>query len=192
MRYFTLIIFIALTVGMATLYTLPMWRQAQAEAADIAINQERLQTADSLTKSRADLIGKYNSIPKADLDNLKSLLPDNVHNIRLIIQVDSLAAKNGLSTLQNVSYKTNDDDAAPDVKNPKTAQAQLPYQPFTISFETVGTYKNFLSFIADLEHNLRLVDIQDVTFVPVVDAPNSAPSGLITYKVKVNTYWLKQ
>ncbi len=194
MRYITLIIFIVLTIGGASLYTLPLWRSTQALSATIATGNERLATADSLGKSRADLISKYNSIPKADLDNLTTLLPDNVNNIRLIIQIDSLATKNGLSILQNVAYTTHDaktDDSKANVK----AAARPPYEPFTISFETIGTYKNFLSFVSDIEKNLRLLDIQQVDFTPVPpqntkDAPSA--NGLISYKVKVTTYWLRQ
>jgi hypothetical protein len=195
MRYFTLIIFIVLTVGFASLYTLPLWHQAQALSTTIAIGNDRLATADSLGKSRADLIGKYNSIPKADLDNLITLLPDNVHNIRLIIQIDSLATKNGLSVLQNVSYATHDTTTDDPKAVAKANQTKPPYEPFTISFDTIGTYKNFLSFVSDLEKNLRLLDVTQVDFTPVPsqnpkDAPNA--NGLISYKVKITTYWLRQ
>lgn len=196
MRYFTLIIFIVLTAGFASLYTLPMWRSAQTLAATIATGNERLSTADSLSKSRADLISKYNSIPKADLDNLTTLLPDNVNNIRLIIQIDSLATKNGLSVLQNVAYTTHDStDDAKTAVTAKAAAAKPPYEPFTISFETIGTYKNFLSFVSDIEKNLRLLDIQQVDFTPVPPAnakDTPTANGLISYKVKVSTYWLRQ
>lgn len=195
MRYITLIIFIVLTFGFASLYTLPLWRQAQTLNTTIATGSERLATADSLGKSRADLISKYNSIPKADLDNLMVLLPDNVNNIRLIIQVDSLATKNGLSVLQNVAYTTRDSAADTAKSVGKVGAARPPYEPFTISFETIGTYKNFLSFIADIEKNLRLLDIQQVDFTPVPAAnTKDTPSanGLISYKVKVSTYWLRQ
>ncbi len=176
------------------MYTLPLWHAGQDLAASIATSQDRLQTAQALEKSRADLISKYNSISKTDLDNLTTLLPDNVHNIRLIIQIDSLATKNGLSILQNVSYKTHDDSV--DAKTPgKPNQVTNPYEPFSISFETTGTYKNFLSFTSDLEKNLRLLDIEQVDFTPLPSTnPKDAPSanGLINYKVTLQTYWLKQ
>lgn len=194
MRYITLIIFIVLTTGFASLYTLPMWRQAQVLSTTIATGNERLATADSLSKSRADLISKYNSIPKADLDNLTTLLPDNVNNIRLIIQIDSLATKNGLSVLQNVTYTTRDNKSETTKATGKSVVIP-PYEPFTISFETIGTYKNFLSFVSDIEKNLRLLDIQQVDFTPVPPAnTKDTPSanGLISYKVKVSTYWLRQ
>ena len=194
MRYIILIIFITLTIGFASMYTLPLWHAGQDLATSIATSQDRLQTAQALEKSRADLISKYNSISKTDLDNLTTLLPDNVHNIRLIIQIDSLATKNGLSMLQNVSYKAHDDTA--DTKTPgKPNQPTNPYEPFSISFETTGTYKNFLSFTSDLEKNLRLLDIEQVDFTPMPSAnPKDAPSanGLINYKVTLQTYWLKQ
>lgn len=188
MRYFFLLILIAASIGIFTVFIHPRFATISALRTQLAEYQTELKTAQELQSQREQLIATYNSIQKVDLDNIRTLLPDSVDNIRLIIQLDALAQKNGLSTVRSVSY-----DAGSTVKsttaapNPEDAH---PYGTFKISFETTGQYKNFLAFIADVEANLRLVDITGVTFQPTTDKNGVVTS--MTYKVNITTYWLKQ
>lgn len=155
---------------------------------EVAASNASLSTAGKLKSSREELIEVYNSIPKADLDNLKTLLPDTVDNIRLIIQIDSLASKNGLSTLRSIDYKAIEEKKS---STTATEAAKSPYGEFVVSFQTVGQYSNFLAFLSDLEQNLRLVDVTAVEFI----SNEGSTSGLannLTYKVTLKTYWLRQ
>lgn len=168
----------------------PRYQEVMAMRKEVASYDSRLATAQKLKLSREELIAKYNSIPKADLDNLKILLPESVDNIRLIIQLDSLATKNGLSSLRNVQYDATkaDQTTKPDAT---TQVVQKTYGEFVMSFETSGQYKNFLSFISDLEQNLRLVDVSSVTF----NQSSGVEKGLadsLRYTVTLKTYWLKK
>lgn len=189
MRYLFLLIIIISSVIVFVSVINPRYQDVKTMRADVANYSSRLETAQKLKLSREELIARYNSIPKADLDNLKVLLPESVDNIRLIIQLDSLATKNGLSSLRNVQYDAvkTDQNAKPET----TAGVQKSYGEFTMSFETSGQYKNFLSFISDLEQNLRLVDVSTVTF----NQSGSADRGLadsLKYSVTLKTYWLKK
>jgi Tfp pilus assembly protein PilO len=190
MRYILLLVLISISIGFFVVYVKPKYDEARDAKEQIINFNKNLDVADKLKTSREELIAKYNSIPKADLDNLKILLPDSVDNIRLIIQVDSLAARNGLSTVRDVNYQL---EAAPSLQNP-TAQSPeaggRPYGEFIISFSTTGQYKNFLSFLSDLEENLRLVDVIKVDFTPTSGIQSLA--GNMSYKITLKTYWLKQ
>ncbi|MCC7436786.1 type 4a pilus biogenesis protein PilO [Candidatus Nomurabacteria bacterium] len=187
MRQFFLLFVIAVSVGAFVIFVIPRYKDLQAMRKDVSSFDSRLATAERLKQSREELIAKYNSISKKDLDNLKILLPDTVDNIRLIIQIDSLATKNGMSSLRNVEYDAakTDPQAKPDVQQ---NVSQKPYGEFTMSFTTTGQYKNFLSFIADLEQNLRLVDISSVSFT---EGDKSLGDSL-SYKITLKTYWLKK
>ncbi len=201
MRYFFLLLLIAASVGVFITLIIPRYDVIKTEQADIATYNANLATANQLQQSRDALIAQYNNIPKADLDNIKTLLPDSVDNIRLIIQLDALATKNGLSSLRQVDYNpaqaatsatattANAPTAATTTADPTVSQ--LPYGEFVISFTTSGQYSNFLSFLSDLEQNLRLVDVTDIEFTPSTSGPQTAASGL-SYKVTLKTYWLKQ
>ncbi len=194
MRYFFLLILLGLSLFAFSTYVKPHFTTTKALQTQIKEYNENLDTADKLKTSREELISRYNSIAKSDLDNLKTLLPDSVDNIRLIIQVDSLANRNGLSTVRNVEYQPQEKVVA---GAPQTAQnvpspeaSKRPYGEFVVSFETSGQYKNFLSFLSDLEENLRLVDVTKVEFTPTGLVQSLA--GNMTYKVTLKTYWLKQ
>ncbi len=185
MRYIFLLIIITLSVGAFVLSIKPRYEAARETKDLIADYAGSLDTAEKLKTSREELISRYNEIPKADLDNLKTLLPDSVDNIRLIIQIDSLATRNGLSTVRSVDYQT----ISAGQQSPDTVRK--PYGEFVVSFDTTGQYRNFLSFLADLEENLRLVDVIKVDFTPAGGAAQSI-SGNMSFKVTLKTYWLKQ
>ncbi len=196
MRYIFLLLIIAASIGIFVTIIVPRYGIIQADRTDVATYQANLVKANQLQQSRNALIAQYNNIPKADLDNIKTLLPDSVDNIRLIIQLDSLATKNGLSSLRNVDYNPSQATGTTTGASPRTTDTkadQRPYGEFIIAFQTTGQYSNLLSFISDLEQNLRLVDVTNVQFTPIVSTNGSqtAASG-ITYKVTLKTYWLKQ
>ena len=205
MRYFFLLLLIALSIGVFVTVIKPRYANIQTIRSDVASTDANLTTADKLQQSRVALIAKYNAIPKADLDSLKTLLPDSVDNIRLIIQVNSLANKNGLSVLRNVDYKSDQDKttSTPSTIPTPTSTSTTPIPTssgignkpigeFTITFQTSGQYKNFLTFLSDLEQNLRLVDVMSVDFSVSDTASNPTLASFLTYKVTLKTYWLKQ
>lgn len=201
MRYILLLIIIGASLAAFFMVVKPRYDKLQAVKNEVSTYDESLETAEQLKISREELIAKYNSIPKSDLDNIKTLLPDSVDNIRLIIQLDSLATKNGLSILRNVDYKSDalvaassgsPDAAATDMSGIESARR--PYGELTVSFQTQGQYANFLAFLSDLEQNLRLVDVTAVDFT-VASSDGSSGQALasnLSYKVTLKTYWLKQ
>lgn len=216
MRYIFLLIIIAASIGTFVLVIKPRYDNIRTVKNEVATYDTSLETADKLKISREELIAKYNSIPKADLDGIKTLLPDSVDNIRLIIQLDSLATKNGLSTLRAVDYKTEDTNTSTGSSAPTSpasagmpggvgsnnTNAQMgsfgvvakPYGELTVSFSTTGQYKNFLAFISDLEQNLRLVDVTMVDFSLLGGDTSGEQSTVsnLSYKVTLKTYWLKK
>ncbi len=191
MRSLFLLIVIAVSIGAFAMLVVPRYKAVQEMRTEVASFDGRLATAERLKQSREELIARYNSIAKTDLDNLKVLLPDTVDNIRLIIQLDSLATKNGMSSLRGVEYDTVKTDQPVKTGTEITTASQKPYGEFTMSFTTTGQYKNFLSFISDLEQNLRLVDITTVQF-NIVEGTANTPGDSLSYKVSLKTYWLKK
>lgn len=196
MKYFLHILLIGGCVAAFIFVINPRYVAIKDARAQISGYSTSLSTAEKLKSSREELIGRYNSISKADLDSIKTLLPDSVDNIRLIIQLDSLAAKNGMSTLRNVDYKTDTSTGPAATTAIATSANNKPYGEFTVTFQTTGQYKNFLSFLADLEQNLRLVDVVSVDFASTAFGTDAAKSNTaassMSYKITLKTYWLKQ
>lgn len=190
MKTFFSLLLIGASIAVFMAFVKPKYDSLQTVRSSVSTANTNLQTADKLAQSREALINTYNSISKADLDNLQTLLPDTVNNIRLIIQINSLATKNGLSLLRNVEYQSEQD--APDAAQQSAESASRPYGEFTIAFQTTGQYQNFLAFMGDLERNLRLVDVTKVDFTTNESVTAQTPASSITYKISLKTYWLKQ
>jgi len=188
MKTFISLLFITVSIIAFFMLVKPKYDSLQSLQTEVATAQANLETAAKLAKSRDELLARYQGIQKVDLDNIKTLLPDSVDNIRLIIQINSLATKNNLSLLRSVDYQTEQVSAAP--QDPQLVER--PYGEFTISYQTTGQYKNFLAFLSDLEQNLRLVDVTKVEFTPVEPVNGQQASTGLTYKMTLKTYWLKQ
>ena len=124
-----------------------------------------------------------------------------MNNIRLILEIEQIAAPYGMS-LTNVKYDTTSTTSA---ASPTTvgvtaqgsigAKASSDYGVFNLEFSTSGTYDNFINFTKDLESNLRIVDISSVAFSSdtSVSTTSKAPAApnVYSYNFKIKTYWLK-
>jgi Tfp pilus assembly protein PilO len=143
-----------------------------------------------------------------NLARLQKLLPNNVDNIRLILEIEQIAAPYGMA-LTDIKYDTT--DTSTDTKTAVVGvvqgggvakQAPSDYGTFNLEFSTSGSYNNFISFTKDLENNLRIVDISSISFSSDTTAP-SAGSGsssnvskinspdIYKYDFNIKTYWLK-
>jgi Tfp pilus assembly protein PilO len=187
MKYFLSLLFITVSVVVFVVVIRPDYAVLQQTREAVMLANDNLETASKLATSRDELIAKYQSISKENLDSLKTFLPDSVDNIRLIIQINSLATKNNLSLLRNVDYQADQTDAAQDPNAAPEASGE-----FVMSFQTSGQYKNFLAFISDLEHDLRLVDVIKVDLTPADQGVQQSAASSMTYKVTVKTYWLRK
>jgi len=199
MKYIFLLIIIGSAAAVFLIIIVPKYDAIKVMQTENDSYKSSLATATQLKQSRDALMGKYNSIAKADLDNIQILLPDSVNNIKLIIQIDSIATKNGLTSLRSVDYNAEKDSSTEGSSGaaPVGAAGKAPYGEFTMTFSTSGTYKNFLTFLSDIEQNLRIVDVKSISFSSAGESggdkeknkdPNSAS---LSYKVTIKTYWLK-
>ena len=199
-RYIIPIILTGVAVTGFFMFTKPILNDISITKNEISSYDEALNNSKSLESERDKLIQKYNAINPTDLARLQKLLPDNVDNIRLILEIEKIALPYGM-ILKDVKYDSTKLDTS---SSSKTASSQpvnnlankeniKPYGTWNLEFSTSGTYSNFISFIKDLENNLRIVDISSVTF----SSDSSIGPGKIkvpdsyNYNFKIKTYWLK-
>jgi hypothetical protein len=149
--------------------------QAEREQYAVAI-----ENSTKLIEKRNELVVKKNNLSEADELRLKKLLPDHVDNVRLIIDLDRIAQKHGI-TIRNI---TIDDAASKKDSAAALGAAESPVGTIGLKFSIQATYDRFLSFVGDLERSLRLVDITDVTF-------SSSDTGIYDIGIAIKTYWLK-
>lgn len=190
MRYLLPVILIGVALATFFAFVNPTYSEVKLLRADSARYDEALTSAQQLQAERDALNEKYRNLSAADLERLNKLLPDNVDNIRLIINLQQMAQTYGMA----VSSVKFDAAAANTAKGSQTAavsaaevaQAQKDYGVFDLEFTTNGSYENFQKFLKDLESSLRITDIQSVGFT----SDSTAKQGYL-YTIKLKTYWLK-
>ncbi len=179
------LILIVCAIGLFTLYTNAAYQgpggitTLQAKVAEF---DGALDKAQELRRRRDELISKRNTFAAEDLQKLERILPDNVDNIRFVIDINGIAARRNLS-LRNVSLGT--------ISDARTSRATIavgasgdPVGSAEISFSVLASYDEFLAFLQDLEHSLRIVDVEKISFKP-------GPSGdRYDFSLTIRTYWL--
>jgi Tfp pilus assembly protein PilO len=177
------------------LFTIPTYNDIKELRTEGKSYNEALGNSKALQSERDKLTAKYNSFNKEDLDKLEKLLPENVDNIRLILEIEQLAAPYGMA-LRNVQYNKAETSTtaqnSPFAAGVARQQDRKDYGTFDLEFTTYGSYANFLKFLRALENNLRIVDISSISFSannPVT--PQKAASDVYEYNLKIRTYWLK-
>jgi Tfp pilus assembly protein PilO len=137
-----------------------------------------LNSSTKIVSQRDVLVAKKNTITEVDKAKLERLLPSNIDNIRLIIEVSKIAEGRNL-VAKNISVgdmtKTSIDTIG--------GSSDL-YGTLSLKFTVNSSYNNFLNLLQDLESNLRLLDITDINFT-------ATESGFYDFSVSLNTYWLR-
>ncbi|MES2315609.1 MAG: hypothetical protein V4486_02635 [Patescibacteria group bacterium] len=191
-RFILPTILVAITIALFFTFTQRFYGDITTLRAEQASYNEALDNSKALQSERDKLTQKYNNIGVDNLDKLKKLLPENVDNIRLILEIEKIGMPYGM-ILKDVKYNTataSADAQANQIQGGYIATEVKDYGTWDLEFSTAGTYSNLLNFINDLEHNLRIVDISSIDFSSDAGA-GSKDTGVYTYKFKIKTYWLK-
>ncbi|MFA6397737.1 MAG: hypothetical protein WDK96_02730 [Candidatus Paceibacterota bacterium] len=195
-RFILPIILIGVSITAFLGFINPNYTTAKSLQAEVDTYNSALTNAKELQKARDSLNEKYTSFSESDLEKLKRLLPDNIDNIRLIIEIRGIANQYGME-IQDPKYDVLKKEApiqgqATTETAASIAEKNKGYGSFDLSFSTSGTYNNFINFIKDVEKSLRVVDISSVTFSSETGGgliPKS--SDFYKYDIKVKTYYLK-
>lgn len=173
------ILFVVIAAGIFFGFIDPAYSRVKELRAEESKFDLALTRSKELQEVRDQLVSRYNVIPGATIDRLEKLLPDNVDNVRLILDIDSIAARYGMRT-RNVELQVAENRGA----RGQVVVDDREYQSVVLSFSVTGPYDVFRAFLADLEKSLRLVDITAVSF-------SATASGVYDFSISITTYWLK-
>jgi len=196
-RFLMPLILIGVAVSGFFVFTSPLYNEVSALKSEVASYDEALKNSKALENERDKLVAKFNLINPEDLAKLQKLLPDNIDNIRLILEIEKIASPYGMA-LKDVKYSTIDKDTKPNTSvtvpgiqgGGEAPESKKDYGVWNLEFSVSGKYADFINFNRDLESNLRIVDIDSVTFSSDGDA-KSNPLQVYKYNFKIKTYWLK-
>lgn len=181
------IILIILAVG---LY-FTMTTNILAEARIVKLSNDEYKTAidnaKRLIEVRDKVILDYNSLSVEDRAKLDKIVPKNVDNIRLIIEINDIAYRKGLP-LKNVNVSING-ASAQDASQNQSIDSEVDNEVASpvldkakINFDVDATYQQFISFLQTIESNLRIMDVDSLSVTTSED-------GVYNWKVSLTTYW---
>lgn len=171
------IILILASAGLFFGYVDPTYTKIQADQLIKADYDKALNNSKDLQSERDKLLDKRNKMDRSETEKLAKLLPDNIDNVRLIIDIDEMAKTYGMR-IRNFKADAGE-------KKDTIGTDTSKYGTLTLSFSTTATYQTFLAFLRDLEHSLRIIDVSAVQF------SSGDTNALYDYNVTVKTYWLK-
>jgi Tfp pilus assembly protein PilO len=184
----TPIIFLIASVGIFFFFIDPQYKEVKEMLSEKNKNQITLSDADKLDKRMREIQSQFNSFSDEEKELLRKILPDQVDNVRLIQEIDNLAAKDGLIVKDigvvgtSATDEPNTSTGSNRNQNLINTNANSRFGTITLSFSITAPYPVFKSFMNELEESLRLVDIKKFSV-------KTGESDFYDFSVTLNTYW---
>lgn len=175
-----------LAVAIFFVYISPTWTGSIATTkTTIASDDQALAAAKTYDQQQSQLASDRDKIDPLDLARLSTFLPGSVDNVGLILDLNALAARSGLS-LSNIDVASP--AASGGTTNPAAAGAAAisvnPIGSVDLSLSAIGTYSALKAFLSGVEKSQRLLDVQDL-------AISGSETGVYSYRITLRIYWLR-
>lgn len=154
-----------------------------ATRAEIAGYDKALEAADRFKEKQASLEAARAAIPPESLVRLEAFLPDGVDNVQLILDLDSLASRTGM-TLSNFDTSELEENASETATDGIINPNGQPLDSVELSTTGKGTYEAFRAFLGATEESLRPLDLVSLDI-------KTSENGVHTYTMKFRLYWLR-
>lgn len=205
-RNITATILIILAIGVYFTVTKGILADASTVSDTNKSYEKAIEDANKLIAKRDQVREIYNSLSAEDRARLQVMVPKNVDNIRLILDLNSIARQNGL-ILSGIKagLVEGQDGQQPSVA--RLPSGETPFNPLSapmpvsgngqsydlpnpvmgtivVSFGVTASYEQFIGFLRDLEANLRIMDITHIQMT-------ASDKGAYEWSVELQTYWIK-
>jgi Tfp pilus assembly protein PilO len=181
MRLLLPVILVIAAIGLFIGFTNPTYQGLKGTQTRVGAYDDALDKSQELKALRDKLQSARNAFSPQDEQKLIRLLPDQVDNIRLIIDINNIAARRGL-VLSNVALGEVSQSSAA-ATSIAVGPSSDPVGSVSLGFSVTASYEDFLAFLQDLEHSLRILDIEKLAF-------SGEQGGKYTFDLTIRTYWL--
>ncbi|GEM_PF-4989934 len=187
----TLILFLG-AIGGAIFYVLPQSNIYMALRSDTGALDRISQELDGAGETRDLLRDKIKSVSKADLERVELALPKGSGMEGLIRVIDYYGVQNGVLVKSIALAEQEGERAAQpgaDLSVPRPggapeAAVDKSRKEMAIMLEGAGSYDNMKRFLDALEKNIRIIDVESVTFPAM-----QSPAETIKFSIKAKTYY---
>src|SRR3989344_737970 len=161
----TPILLLILAIGVYFTFTKGKIAEVKSVKTVNAGYQRALDNSEKLIKVRDQILKTYNSIDDNNKSRLQKMIPDNIDNVRLIIDIKGIGLQHGL-VLRNVKTSASNTATPVSGKAPSTpvpsSDSNL-YDVITLSFDVSTNYQNFIDLLKSIEASLRIIDISKIS-----------------------------
>lgn len=164
----------ALLIGLGGFALLAFGWPTYSQISDLKSAVREREVVFQERKSTIEKIGKFISEYKkkaSEVTKLSSVIPAKKSEAELISTLEDISTKTGLqlSTMRIT------------VEQGQNNESQYKNMAIEVTFN--GSYQSLVSFLEALEKNIRIIDVSTIQI--------SSNQGVLSYKVKANTYVLK-
>lgn len=188
MRNIFSIIIIVASIASFVMIVQPQYKEIQELQAKSSELEEVLSNARRLQSLRDGLLEKRNELSDADMARLAKMVPENVDNVKLILELQSIANQYNLEIEAASANKEGEGEGTEGESTDAEASFvdvdSRDYGIIALDFDISGDYFDFLAFLRDLEQNLRITDVRSLGF-------SGGDDGEYSFQLTLETYWLK-
>jgi len=177
-----------IAVGIFFGYVRQTWNGEIAEIKIAIANDDKaLAAASEYNRQQNALASARNAIDETSMGRLEILLPDSVDNVGIILGLNAIAARNGIS-ISSIDVMPN----AKGTTGPLTDSAANnsgvgpvnPVSSIDLSLSVVGGYVPLQNFLMEVEKSQRLLDVRDIII-------KGSDTGIYKYNMILRLYWLR-
>ncbi|MFA6391837.1 MAG: type 4a pilus biogenesis protein PilO [Patescibacteria group bacterium] len=193
-KYIQVAVIVILLISSVYLILLPKYRQISGEGyLDYENKQLTLDAKKKQLVELNELKNDLSQISTAETERLGKILPSSSQIPDIFLQMESLALESGL-TVNSVSIKdsgaaqnaASSNQTAPNGKSAVTNKLGA-IKTITVSLSVKGdtTYESLKILLDNIENNMRIVDLDSLSFVPPLDEEEGS------FSLNLNTYYLE-
>lgn len=172
------VIFIGAAAVLFFTWTQPILGEIKTLSGRESTLNSTLANFKAFQTKRDNILDAYNSINKSDLDRLNKFLPSMSNAVDLVIEIESMAKSSGL-ILKDINVKKPEETQKSSFENKKSGVGNI-----LVTMKVTGSYKSFISFLGNLEKNVRLIEIERISFI-------AGDADSYEYNLVASTYWKK-
>lgn len=167
-------ILILVAVGIVIFWARPLWEESKKIAAEKSDLNRALAEFRKLRKVRDEVLTTYNALSREDLEKLGKLLPPGPQSGTLLVNLDNLSRQSGV-LLKKVEIRERKEGAP-------ALPGQEAFEKLPVELTVAASYEAFGTFLDALEGNLRLLDIQELSFTV-------SPANTHEFQIKAQAYY---
>lgn len=164
---------ISLAFFLAWILIYPLYNNVTALDAAVKDRNTTLSGREATLANIKNLSQQY-SANTSQVQRFSDIVPAQKSQPELVSSIQAMASQNGLQLI-GISLAGQD-----------STQTQNPFQKQPLDLVLSGSYPAFKSFLQNLEHNIRVIDIQSIDASPPTDN-----SPLVNFRLRGYTYYLK-